>query len=114
MDTMSSFKFAFATVAVITAVALPGLSQATALYHAAGGEAGFTYHPDHAKNGKTRAEVLAELDAARKDGTLALMQRNAPLPVKSTGPGKTRQEVINEMRNESPEARRARLESTAG
>jgi hypothetical protein len=42
------------------------------------------------------------------------MQRNAPLPVKSTGPGKTRQEVINEMRNESPEARRARLESTAG
>ncbi|MCR5864579.1 DUF4148 domain-containing protein [Aquincola sp. J276] len=110
---MSSFKFAFATVAVITAVALPGLSQATSLYHAADGEAGFTYHPDHAKNGKTRAEVLAELDAARKDGTLAQMQRNAPVTVRSTGPGKTRQEVLNEMRNESPEARRERLEMTA-
>lgn len=111
---MSSTKFAFATVAVITAVALPGLSQATSLYHSANTDAGYTYHPDHAKNGKTRAEVRAEVDAARKDGTLALMQRNAPLPIKSTGPGKTRQEVIDEMRNESPEARRVRLESIAG
>lgn len=111
---MSSYKFAFATVAVITAAALPGLSQATSLYHAANTDAGYTYHPDHAKNGKTRAQVLAELEAARKDGTLALMQRNEPLPIKSTGPGKTRQEVIDEMRNESPEARRIRLESTAG
>lgn len=111
---MSMYKFAVATVAITASIALPGLSQATSLYHAANSEAGFTYHPDHAKNGKTRAEVLIELDAARKDGTLVLMQRNAPLPIKSTGPGKTRQEVIDEMRNESPEARRMRLESTAG
>lgn len=111
---MSSFKFAFATAAVMATVGLPGLSHATSLYHAASGEAGFTYHPDHATGGKTRAEVLAELDAARKDGTLALMQRGAPVPIKSTGPAKTRQQVINEMRDESPEARRVRLESTAG
>jgi hypothetical protein len=114
METMSSTKIAFATVAVISAIALPGLSQATSLYHSANTDAGYTYHPDHATNGKTRAEVRAEVEAARKDGTLALMQRGAPLPIKSTGPGKTRQEVIDEMRNESPEARRVRLESTAG
>ena len=111
---MSSFKFAFATVAVITAIALPGLSQATSLYHAAGGEAGFTYHPDHATNGKARTEVLAELETARKDGTLALIQRGAPLPIKNAGPAKSRQQVIDEIRSESPEQRRARMELTSG
>lgn len=107
-------KFAVATITVISTLALPGLSQATSVYHAASGEAGFTYHPDHAVNGKSRAEVLAELEAARKDGTLALMQRGAPLPIKSAGPAKTRQEVIAEMLNESPEQRRARLELSTG
>lgn len=106
-------KFAIATVAAISTLALPGLAQATSIYHAASGEVGFTYHPDHATNGKSRAEVQAELEAARKDGTLALIQRGAPLPNKSTGPAKTRQQVIDEMRNESPEQRRARMELTA-
>lgn len=107
-------KFAFATVAVITTFSLPGLSQANSIYHVAGGEAGFTYHPDHATSGKSRADVLAELDAARKDGTLALIQRGAPLPIKHAGPAKTRQQVIDEMRSESSEQRRARMELTAG
>lgn len=107
-------KFALVTVAAISALALPTLSQATSIYHAAGGEAGFTYHPDHATNGKARTEVLAELETARKDGTLALIQRGAPLPIKNAGPAKTRQQVIDEMRNESPEQRRARMELTAG
>jgi hypothetical protein len=78
------------------------LAQATSIYHAASSEAGYTYHPDHATNGKSRAEVLAELEAARKDGTLALIQRGAPLPIKNGGPANTRQQVIDEMRNESP------------
>ena len=63
---MISFKSAFATATVIASIALPGLAQATSLYHAASGEAGFTHHPDHAKNGKTRAEVLAELESRVK------------------------------------------------
>ena len=46
--------------------------------------------------------------------TLALMQRNAPLPMKATGPSKTRQQVIAEMLNESPEQRRARAELLTG
>ena len=58
--------------------------------------------------------MLAELEAARKDGSLALMQRGAPVPIKNAGPAKTRQQVIDEMRNESPEQRRARVELTTG
>ncbi len=107
-------KFAIATVAALSSLALPGLSQATSNYHAASGEAGFTYHPDHATNGKSRAEVLAELETARKDGSLAFTQRGAPVPVKYAGPSKTRQQVIDEMRNESPAERRAREELTRG
>ncbi|MGV8822747.1 DUF4148 domain-containing protein [Methylibium petroleiphilum] len=107
-------KFAIATAAAISIIAFPGLSQATSYYHATSGDPGFTYHPDHVTNGKSRAEVLAELEAARKDGTLKLIQRGLPVPVKSAGPAKTRQQVIDEMRSESPEERRARIELTNG
>jgi hypothetical protein len=99
---------------VALAMTLPVMAQANSLYHPAQGEAGYTEHPDHLKSTKTRAQVIAEVEAARKDGTLALIQRNAPLPMKSTGPGKTRQQVVDEMLNESPGERRARMELLNG
>lgn len=105
---------ALAALAATAALALPGLAQADSVYHPANGEVGFTYHPEHFKSTKSRAEVIAEVEAARKDGTLALLQRGAPLPVKSTAPAKTRQQVIDEMRNEPPEQRRARMEMMVG
>lgn len=99
---------------VALAMTLPVLAQANSLYHPAQGEVGFTEHPDHWKSTKTRAQVMAEVEAARKDGSLALLQRGAPLPMKSVEPPKTRQQVIDEMRAESPDARRARLELMTG
>jgi hypothetical protein len=99
---------------VALALTLPVMAQATTQYHPAAGEVGFTEHADHWSSTKTRAQVMAEVEAARKDGTLALMQRNAPLPMKATGPSKTRQQVIAEMLNESPEQRRARAELLTG
>ena len=103
-----------AMLSVITAaITLPGLSFANSVWHPDSGEAGVTFHPDHLKSTKTRADVRAELEVARKDGTLALMQRGAPLPPKTTGPGKTRQQ-IDEMQNETPAARRARMDLHSG
>jgi hypothetical protein len=99
---------------VALAMTLPVLAQANSLYHPAQGEVGFTEHPDHWKSTKTRAQVMAEVEAARKDGTLALIQRGAPLPIKNTGPAKTRQQVIDEMRSESPMQRQLRLEQYVG
>lgn len=99
---------------VALAMTLPVLAQANSLYHPAQGEVGFTEHPDHWKSTKTRAQVMAEVEAARKDGTLALMQRGAPLPIKNTGPAKTRQQVIDEMRSESPMQRQLRQEQYVG
>jgi len=100
--------------AVAIAMTLPLAAQANSVWHTASGEAGVTYHPDHFKSTKTRAQVMAEVEAARKDGSLALLQRGAPLPMKSVEPPKTRQQVIDEMRAEAPDARRARLELMTG
>ena len=99
---------------VALAMTLPVMAQANSLYHPANTDAGYTEHPDHWKSTKTRAQVMAEVEAARKDGTLALMQRGAPLPIKNTGPAKTRQQVIDEMRSESPMQRQLRLEQYVG
>ena len=100
--------------AIILATALPMAAQADSLWHPASNEQGFTYHPDHFKSTKTRAQVLAEVEAARKDGTLTLMQRGLPVPIKSSAAPKTRQQVVDEMRSEAPEAQRSRLELYSG
>jgi hypothetical protein len=99
---------------VVLAMTLPVLAQANAQYHPAVGEVGFTEHADHWSSTKTRAQVVAEVEAARKDGTLTLMQRNVPLPAKATSPAKTRQQVVAEMLNESPQQRRTRMELQTG
>jgi hypothetical protein len=109
-----NFRTHAALPLVALAMTLPVLAQANSLYHPAQGEVGFTEHPDHWKSTKTRAQVMAEVEAARKDGTLALIQRGAPLPIKNTGPAKTRQQVIDEMRSESPMQRQLRLEQYVG
>ena len=100
--------------AILLATALPMTAQADSLWHPAPTEQGFTYHSDHFKSTKTRAQLMAEVDAARKDGTLTLMQRGLPVPIKSSAAPKTRQQVVDEMRSEAPEAQRARLELYSG
>ena len=100
--------------AIVLATALPLTAQASSMWHPAPTEEGFTYHPDHFQSTKTRAQVMAEVEAALKDGTLAILQRGAPLPIKSSAAPKTRQQVVDEMRSEAPEAQRARLELYSG
>lgn len=82
------------------AIAAPGLSSASSLYHPAGGE-GFTMHPDHVKSAKTRSEVLQEVEVARENGSLARYQRGTPVQAKMDGLGKTRDQVLQEMQNMS-------------
>lgn len=99
-------------IAVVTA--LPVVAQANSIYHPAPGEQGYTEHWDHFRSTKTRAQVLAEVEMARKDGSLRLMHWELPVPVKSSTPPKTRQQVINEIRTEPPAAREARLALLTG
>ncbi|MFY9514586.1 MAG: DUF4148 domain-containing protein [Rubrivivax sp.] len=92
----------------------PALAQANSVWHPAIGEAGVVERGDHFKSTKTRAEVMAEAEAARKDGSLLLIERGLPLPAKGVGTAKTRQQVKDEMRSESPQDRRARMDLLIG
>lgn len=92
--------------AIVVVLAAPGLASATALWHESNGEAGATFHPDHIKSTRTRAEVMQELEEARKDGSLWYLNRGLPVPVKNAGPGRTREEVRNEVLNLTVEERR--------
>lgn len=91
---------------IVVVLAVPGLASATALWHESNGEAGATFHPDHIKSTRTRAEAMQELEAARKDGSLWFLNHGLPVPVKNAGPGRKREEVRNEMLNLTVEERR--------
>ena len=103
-----------AIIPAVVTISLPLTATADSMWHSTPGEVGWILVPEHFKSTKTRADVLAELQAAREDGTLAILQRGGALPTRSTAPSKTRQQVIAEMRAESPEEKRARLEIYGG
>lgn len=85
---------------IAVAFVAPGLSFASSLWHPANRESGETFHPDHFKSTKTRAEVVQELQAARKDGSLLFtldLERGLPVPTKTAELGKTRAQVQKEL-----------------
>lgn len=104
----------FALAASAIAFAAPTLSLATSEFHSIDGEVGYVQYPGHVQSLKSKAEVRAQLEVARKDGSLTALQRGFALPAESAGRPKTRAEVLNELHSESPEQRRARMESYSG
>lgn len=103
----------FASVAAVVVLSLPGMALAE-YWHPANNEAGVVVYPDHFKSEKTRAQVKAEAEVATRQGRLSYGNSNYPMPVPKVGPGKTRQQVINELMNEPPAERKARLNSMSG
>ena len=98
---------------IALAIAAPGLASASSPYHPADGEVGFTTHPDHFQSAMSRAEVLQSVAVARKDGTLAILSRGGALPVKASGPSKTREQVQREYLNMSA-AEKQRIQELYG
>ena len=94
-------------VAAAATMGLPVIASA-AYEHPANNQQGVTVHPEHFKSEKTRAQVQAEAVAATQQGRLSYGERSYPNSVPSAGPGKTRAEVLDELRNESPADRDAR------
>lgn len=92
----------------VAAIALPSLSHA-AHVQPVYGETGYTYYPNQSQSIKSRQEVVAENNAARRDGTMWLALRGVPIPVKSTAPAKTRQQVLDEIQTETVAVRHARM-----
>ncbi|WKL16716.1 DUF4148 domain-containing protein [Comamonas testosteroni] len=107
-----SIASVLASAAAVAVLAMPGMASA-AYEHPANNEQGVTIHPEHFVSQKTRAQVRAETAEAMKNGHLSYGESNFPNLAPPAGPGKTREEVINEFLRESPAAREARLQSTA-
>lgn len=101
-------------VLLAACLSMPALASAASAWHPANNEAGFTYHPTHEQPGKSRADVQAEIEAARKDGTLALYQRTAPIPIRDNSKPRTRAEVVDGLKSETAAQRQARLDALRG
>ena len=94
---------------IATVLAAPAMAQASSLWHLPSGEAGFITQPEHLVSTRSRADVVAEVMAAQKNGTLSLIRLYGPMQGRAAEPSKTRQQVIDELNGESPEARSVRL-----
>lgn len=85
----------FAAVVVLAALAAPAF--ASSVIHAANTEMGYTTHPDHAQSSRSRAEVVAEIEQSRKDGTWNFYRVGAPVPTKNAAP-LTREQVLADLK----------------
>lgn len=106
-----SFKtrvLARALPAALAALLMPLAAQANSPYHRGSGEESFRYIPEHAQSTRTRAQVKAEVDAARTSGWLDQLQRRQSPALTAYGEPKTREQVVTEMRSESTADRAAR------
>ena len=103
-----SLSSMIAAAAAVAALGLPGMASA-AYEHPANNEQGVIVHPEHFKSEKTREQVIAETKAAMQQGRLSYGESNYPIRTPDAGPGKTREQVIKELRSESPAERDARL-----
>ena len=108
-----SISLLLANAGTVLALALPGMASA-AYEHPTNTEAGVVVHPEHFISQKTREQVKAETEAAMREGRLSYGESNFPMPPAVKGPGKTREEVLRELRNETPAEREARNRAMAG
>ncbi len=86
--------------AVAVAFVAPGLSSATSLWYPTQGESGGELRQDHFQSTKTRADILQELQVARKDGSLLSKfeeEGGSTVPATTERTGKTRAQVQNEL-----------------
>lgn len=103
-----------------TALSLAAMNTAFAssYIHPKNSEAGYVVYPDHFQSDKTRAQVQAETaEFLQNRGTNVFRNSTYPLfgTSQSSQPSnKTRQQVLDELRNETPEQRKARREMYRG
>ena len=100
------------TALIASLLVAPTVSYAD-VWHRTTTDVGWTYHPDHGESTKTRADVMRELEQAKADGSYEYFRRGLPMPDTNAGPGKTREQVLQELKNVTP-AERAYMEELYG
>ncbi len=107
-------SMAFATLSLATV----NTAFASSYIHPKNSETGYVVYPDHFRSDKTRAQVQAETAEFLKNGGTNVF-RNSNYPLVDSSPSqqssnKTRQQVLDELLNETPEQRKARREMYRG
>ena len=88
---------------------------ASSYVHSSNSERGYVLYPEHFKSDRTRAQVQAEAaEFVKRGGTDSFRSQNYPALDAIQQSNKTREQVVNEWMNESPEQRKARLEWMRG
>lgn len=82
-------------VATLSFIAISGSAMASSVIHPAPTEMGYITHPEHAQPGKSRDQVIAEMEQSQKDGLWQYHRFGAPVPVK--GKAVTREEVLADL-----------------
>ncbi len=110
-----SLSTVIASVATVAALGLPGMASAD-YWHPTNDEIGVVVHPEHFKSDKTRKQVRAEAEAAMQQGRLSFGESSYPrgAATAQAALNKTRQQVIDEMRNETSAQRVTRRHLYAG
>ena len=107
------------TKTLMTIVGLAGLltfpmaAHAGSAWHPGNGDV-VAFTPEHVNAGRSRDAVRTEVAEAQRNGTLRRYQSGIPVPAKSSIQPKTRAQVVEEMRNQSPEALKAQKELFGG
>ncbi|GKT22317.1 DUF4148 domain-containing protein [Acidovorax sp. SUPP3334] len=83
-------------LAAMSAALLPLGASASNTIHSAPTESGYTVHPQHAAEATPRAQVLSELNTARKDGTLVAMQWGLVAPAQEAAKSTITREQVRE------------------
>lgn len=100
------------TAAIVLAAPMAAQAAGTPAWQQ--GEAAYTTFPVTPST-LSRAEVKAQVLEARRDGTLSRMQiQQSPAPALVGSERKSREEVVNEMRNEPESERVARSQLMTG
>ncbi|MEX8193801.1 DUF4148 domain-containing protein [Comamonas guangdongensis] len=104
-----------AGLAASAALILPGAAMADSYWHPANNEAGVKTYPEHFRSSKTRGQVRAEAETALRQGGASRFNSGAyPADVPQAVSGRSRQEVVQELLNETPAQREARQRAFGG
>lgn len=104
-----------AAAAMATVLATPSVAAADTYWHPTNNEAGVKTYPEHFKSSQSRDQVRAEAEkAVSNGGDNRLRGGNYPAAVKNQTSEKTRQQVIDELKQETPAQREARNQAMAG
>ncbi|MBF5005874.1 DUF4148 domain-containing protein [Diaphorobacter caeni] len=91
-----------------------GTASASSYIHSTHSEKGYVIHPEHFKSDKTRTQMQAETAEFVKNGGTDRFRSSIYPPLESQDSTMTRKQVMDELKNESPAQRKARLEMMRG